>query len=84
MVKTMAAARSYEEIIDFIAGGTTPEAVLAFHPSAAAQARVGELMERSRDGRLSVEENSELEDYMQLEHIMILAKARARQYLRVG
>jgi hypothetical protein len=80
----MAAARSYEEIIDFIAGGTTPEAVLAFHPSPAAQERVEELMERSRDGRLSVEENSELEDYMQLEHIMILAKAKARQYLRVA
>src|SRR5580700_11642611 len=29
----MSANKSYEEIIDFIAAGTTPETVFAFHPS---------------------------------------------------
>jgi hypothetical protein len=29
----MIAAKSYEEIIDFIAAGTTSEAVVAFRPS---------------------------------------------------
>jgi len=35
----MSAAKSYEEIIDFIAAGTTPEAVIAFRPSDTVQKR---------------------------------------------
>jgi len=72
-------AKSYDEIIDFIAAGTTPEAVVAFRPSDSVQQRVTELVERSKEGSISAEEQSELEDYLQLEHIMIMAKARARQ-----
>jgi hypothetical protein len=45
----MSAAKSYDEIIDFIAAGTTPEAVVAFRPSDSAQQRVAELLERSKD-----------------------------------
>ncbi len=78
----MSATKSYDEIIDFIAAGTTPEAVAAFRPSESVQQRVTGLVERSRDGSLSGEEQSELEDYLQLEHIMIMAKARARQHTR--
>ena len=76
----MSATKSYDEIIDFIAAGTTPEAVLAFRPSDSVQQRVAELVERSHNGSVSAEEQSELEDYLQLEHIMIMAKARARQH----
>jgi hypothetical protein len=76
----MNTAKSYDEIIDFIAAGTTPEAVVAFRPSESVQRRVAELVERSKDGSISSEEQSELEDYLQLEHIMIMAKARARQH----
>jgi hypothetical protein len=74
------AAKSYEEIIDFIAAGTTPESVLAFRPSDVVRQRITDLVDRSKDGALSPEEQSELEDYLQLEHIMIMAKARARQF----
>jgi hypothetical protein len=77
---TMNATRSYEEIIYFIAAGTTPEAVVAFHPSDGVQRRVAQLVERSNEGSISAEDQSELEDYLQLEHIMIMAKARARQH----
>jgi hypothetical protein len=80
----MNGTRSYEEIIDFIASGTTTEAVVAFHPSEAVQQRVAELVERSKEGNISTEEQSELDDYLQLEHIMIMAKARARQYTQLG
>ena len=76
--------KSYEEIIDFIAAGTTPEALVAFRPSDVVQQRVADLIERSKDGGLSAEEESELEDYLQLEHMMIMAKARARQYTQLG
>jgi hypothetical protein len=74
----MSATKSYDEIIYFIAAGTTPEAVVAFRPSDSVQQRVTKLVERSKDGAISSEEQSELEDYLQLEHIMIMAKARVR------
>jgi hypothetical protein len=80
----MSTTKSYEEIIDFIAAGTTPEAVVAFHSSDRVRQRVAELVERSKDGSISAEDRSELEDYLQLEHIMIMAKARARQWARLG
>jgi len=80
----MSTTKTYDEIIDFIAAGTTPEAVVAFRPSDNAQQRVADLVERSREGSISVEDQSELEDYLQLEHIMIMAKARARQHTQLG
>ena len=80
----MGLTKSYEEIVDFIAAGTTPETVLAFRPSDSVQQRVAELVERSKDGTISAEEKSELDDYLQLEHIMIMAKARARQHTQRG
>jgi hypothetical protein len=80
----MDAARSYDEIVDFIAKGTTPESVIAFRPSAALQERVAELSERASDGTITGVERSELEDCLQLEHIMVMAKARARQHIQLG
>jgi hypothetical protein len=82
--ESMNPTKSYEEVIDFIAAGTTPEAVVAFHPSDSVQRRVAELVDRSREGGISPEDQSELEDYLQLEHIMIMAKARARQHTQLG
>ncbi len=80
----MRESKSYEEFIDFIAGGTTPEEVATFRPSASTQQRVTELVKRSEAGTISAEDQSELEDYLQLEHIIILAKARARRYVQLG
>ena len=70
--------RAYEEVIDFLAGGTTPGNLIAFRPSEAARERVGELLRRRKNEDLSADEASELEHYLQLEHLMRLAKARAQ------
>lgn len=75
---------SYEEIVDFIASGTTPESVAAFRPTKAAIQRVEELTAKNRDGVISQDEQAELDDYLQLEHLLILAKARARQKLQLA
>jgi hypothetical protein len=77
----MPMTRAYEEVIDFIAAGTSPHEVIAFQPSAEAKARVADLIHREKTTGLSAEETAELEHYLQLEHIMRLAKARARAYL---
>ena len=75
----MAAMKAYDEVIDFIAGGNTPEAVVAFRPSEAAHARVSDLLAREKAEDLTAEERSELDHSLQLEHLMRPAKARARQ-----
>lgn len=77
----MNTTKAYEEVADFIASGTTPQNVIEFRPSEAAQARVEELLAREKDGDLSPAEKSELDQYLQLEHLMRLAKARARDFL---
>lgn len=71
----MAATPAYDEIIEFIAGGTTPDSLIAFRPSAAAKARVADLIQREKTVGLTPEETAELNHYMQLEHLMRLAKA---------
>ena len=73
--------KAYEEVIDFIAGGATPQNVIDFCPSEAAQKRVDDLLSKGRQASLSTEERSELDHYLQLEHLMRLAKARAREFL---
>ncbi|MCP9495693.1 MAG: hypothetical protein MSG64_14700 [Pyrinomonadaceae bacterium MAG19_C2-C3] len=77
----MNTVKAYEEVVDFIAAGTTPQNVIAFRPSEATQERVADLLSREKDGELSPTEKSELDNYLQLEHLMRLAKARARDFL---
>jgi hypothetical protein len=75
------AAPAYIEIIDFIAAGSTPQEVARFRPSPDAQKRVAELVDREKQSGLLTEEKSELIYYIQLEHILRMAKARARLIL---
>ncbi len=77
----MVTLRAYEEIIDFIASGTSPQAIVAFKPSEKTKWRVADLIHNEKTGNLSPDEKSELDHYMQLEHLMRLAKARARQHI---
>jgi hypothetical protein len=69
---------AYEEFVEFIARGGGPEAVIAFHPSEAAQNRAYELVYKERDATLTPQETAELNHYMELEHLFRMAKARAR------
>jgi DNA replicative helicase MCM subunit Mcm2 (Cdc46/Mcm family) len=55
--------------------------VAEFRASEGARGRVADLIHREKTGGLSTEETAELESAMQLEHIMRLAKARARLHL---
>lgn len=77
----MILSAAYEEIIDFIASGTTPDSIISFRPSDTVKERVAVLLRREKTSQLSAEEATELEHYMQLEHLMRLAKAKARQHL---
>ena len=79
-----AAVPVYLELIDFIVSRATPEALLQFRPSEADQRRVSELIEGKHNGTLSDQEISELDDFVQLEHLMIMAKAQARRRLQLA
>jgi len=52
-------------------------------PSKATRERVADLVACSKAENLTAEEAFELEHYLQLEHIMRLAKARAKQHMGV-
>ena len=80
----MPMARVYEEVIDFLAGGITPDSLIAYQPSKAAKRRVEDLIRKEKTKRLTPEETSELNHYMELDHILTLAKARARLRQRNG
>jgi methylase of polypeptide subunit release factors len=43
--------RAYEEIIDFIAAGTSPGKMIAFQPSEEAKERVADLIRREKNDR---------------------------------
>lgn len=77
----MASNPVYLEIVDFFASGTTPQKVVDFQPSAAAQARALELLGLAKEDRLTAEQESELEHFTEFERILRMAKARARQIL---
>ena len=78
------ASPAYLEIIDFIAAGSTSATVALFRPSPEAQRRVTELIEREKTATLCPEEKAELDHFMELEHILRMAKAKAKQLLRCG
>jgi len=78
----MTLTQAYDEILDFLAAGTTAESIATFRPSDETVARVRELIERRSEEKISPVENEELEEYLRLEHLMIMAKARAQLRLR--
>jgi hypothetical protein len=70
--------KPFEEIVKFIADTAGPEKLGAFKPSPAAEKRVAELLDRQKIGKLTSKENEELQLFVQLDHVMSLAKAKAR------
>ena len=55
-----------------------------FKPSEPARQRVWELLELQKASPLPAEDKTELDHYLEIEHLMRLAKARARQLLAHG
>jgi hypothetical protein len=75
--------KPYEELVQFIAS-LSPREVVDFKPSEPSRQRVWELIERQKASPLPAEDKSELDHYLEIEHLMRLAKARARQLLAHG
>ena len=71
---------AYEEVADFIAN-LDPKRLLELRPSETVQTRVEVLIDKKKDNILTIEEQYELDRYMALEHLIALAKVRARMRL---
>jgi len=71
----------FDEISTFIAG-MNPEKVISFRPSPAHQQRLDFLLEKQKETPLPAEEKNEIEQYLMINRIVGLAKARAIQMLQ--
>jgi predicted transcriptional regulator len=74
---TIDIAAVYQEVLDFLIKRPTPEEIITFKVSPQSQTRLQQLLEKNRSATLSALELAELDVYEQLEHMMILLKARA-------
>jgi hypothetical protein len=70
----------YDSLAEFMAT-LDPIRVLGFHAPTKIQKRVEELLDKKQQEELSLTEQEELDHYLILEHIVRLAKSRARLHL---
>lgn len=75
-------SKIYDEFIDFIAAGTTSETLTQFQYSQSTKERIEDLIYRSKIGELTAEEKKEVDNFLVVEHIITLAKAKAYQHLQ--
>ncbi|MGC9524906.1 MAG: hypothetical protein ACP5D7_05130 [Limnospira sp.] len=71
----------YRYILNFIASAPTPEEIAAFKPTPEMQERLQTLLSRSKTGQLTSAEQQELDEYEQIEHLIIMLKAGNLHYL---
>lgn len=71
----------YDELVEYLATKATPQEILSFEISEAAQARAEELLERSHDNNLTPEEHLELEQMRYFDRKVSLLKAEALEKL---
>lgn len=70
----------YQELVDLIAG-SAPDRVLAFRLSSKAARRVETLVRREKEDCITATEQDELNTYMHLSRILMLAQAQAYKIL---
>jgi len=71
-----------EEVFDFLTHRPSPEEILAFRPSEKSVERLRALLDKNREGSLTVEEETELDTLQSLNHLYALIKLQARQQLQ--
>lgn len=71
-----------DEVLTFLLSSPTPQQIIGFRASDAAQERLRYLLEANRQGTLTDAERAELDEASQLNHFVMLLKARAYQAIR--
>ena len=70
-----------DEVLSFLVSAPTPEQIITFHASEAAQERLRLLLDGNRNGTLTERERAELDEMNQIDHFFTLIKARAMKVL---
>ena len=71
----------YRHILGFLARNPSAEEIAAFSPTPEMTERLQSLIARENSGDITPVEKAELDEYEQLEHLMIMIKAGNLHYL---
>jgi len=69
--------RVYRYILAFLAGNPSDEEIVGFRPLPGMQERLRVLLERNKEGMLTRAEETELDEYERIEHLMVLLKVQS-------
>jgi hypothetical protein len=72
----------FDEILDFLTSQRTPEQIVAFQPPEALQQQLSALLDRNRQGSLTPEEQSELDEFLRMNRFMSRLRSLARKKLK--
>lgn len=72
----------FGEITDFLATNPTPEEIIAYRLSDDLQVRAHDLLERNGEGELTAVEHDEMFDYVRVDQMMTLLKAKMKLKLK--
>ncbi len=72
----------FSAITDFLATNPTPAEIVAYQLPTELQARAHALLELSDEGELSPEEQAEMLDFVRVDEMMSLLKAKMRRKLK--
>jgi hypothetical protein len=70
------------EVLSFLARGPRPAKIIKFRPSEVAAERMRELLQRNKSGTLTSAEEAEMDEIEEIDQMVSLIKAEAREYLR--
>lgn len=76
-LRTRATAAA-SEVVDFLSTNPSPQEVLNYHISEEAQIHLRRLLALNSEGLLSEDEQRELDELAQLEHVLVMLKARIK------
>ena len=72
----------FGEITDFLATNPTPEEIIAYELPEYLQERATELVEKNGEGELTDREREEMMDFVRIDNMMLLLKAKMKLKLR--
>lgn len=79
--RTTGISANWHEVIAFLARGPRPEEIIAFHPPVTHRKHSRDLLDKNQRGILTPAEEGELAEMGQLNYLMMLLKAEARNIL---
>lgn len=75
-------AKLYRDILSFLASDPAPEQIIAFRPSPEITERLKTLLAREAAGETTQTEKEELDEFEQIEHLMVMIKTGSLPYLQ--